>query len=223
MSTLPDPMQNFKLHLASNYHGFTKRNMAIWSMILNRLGLPDTFEESVRAIYTSGNWDETEWDEITIMRMARSLTSNLKDQERLYNRLKKNIPKFFEWQSEQSFKIIDRQIINERAQKYKTKARFNFLLYDIVVALFDLPQNLSQKAVRMTVEETLKSYPKVDRPPRRSRKRSSRSVIKSISTNINELIEIDGSKVLAACEASNNEVIVEFSKLVTEITDSQGE
>lgn len=223
MQNYNDSVQNFKLIQAADAHGFSKRNMGIWDMILNRLGLPEHLHEPVRAIYKAGNWDRTEWDTIPIIRMAENITSNQVDLERIYNRLKKSIPRLFDWQGEQTFTIIDREIINERAQKYKTKARYRFLLYDLVDQLFNLPTNMPLEDVRKTVDESLKDYPMVDKPPRKPRKKRAKTLIKSISHNINELIEIEGSKESAAYDASEDDVIADFARSVTLIKNLQGE
>lgn len=227
MSKYTDPTDNFKLIQASDSHAFTKRNMKIWDMILNRLGLPDHLHEPVRAIYVSGNWDEVNgMEEITTMRMARNLTSNQSDLQRIYNRLKKSIPRLFEWQDNQPFIIIEREIINEKTDRYKTKARYNFLLYDIVFKLFNLPKEMSLTAVRVAVDKTLKDYPRVDKPSRKPKKRKLKSAVLAYIHNASEVIDLAGSIELAAVEideenSSNieNEKVTDLAKALLILKD----
>jgi hypothetical protein len=217
-----DPAANFKLVLASDSHGFTKRNMKIWDMVLNRLGLPDHLHEFVRGIYLAGNWEETEWDEITLMRIARNLTSDDITQLKIYNRLKKNCPRFFEWQEDQSFIIIGREIINEKTYTHKTKARYSFLLYDLVFQLFNLPK-MSLSALRMAVNEALKDYPEVEKPSRKPKKRKIKSIARSYIRNANELIDLTGSVEVAAVEVDSenfgDEKVIDLAKALLKIKD----
>lgn len=221
MSNYTDPSSSFKLIHPSDAHAFTKRNMKIWDMILNRLGLPDHLHEFVRGIYVSGNWDETEWEIISLMRIARQLTTDNDTQVRVYYRLKKNCPKFFEWQEQQSFTIIDREILTERAHRYKTKARYNFLLHDLVTRLFNLPKNTHLTLVKEAVDGALESYPKVAPTSRKPKKRKIKTVAKAIVTNITELIDLTGSPERAAVEVDEENLgedkITPFAKSLLQI------
>jgi hypothetical protein len=223
VSKLNDPAVDFKLYLARDSQSFTKRNMKIWDMILNRLGLPDHLHEFVRGIYLAGNWDETEWDEITLMRIARNLTSDDATQLKVYNRIKKACPRFFEWQQPQPFSVIDREIINEHAQKYKTKSRYRFPLYSLVVGLFNLPRNTSLKATREAVNDALKDYPEVEKPTRKPKKRKVKSIRRAVVHNINILTDLVGSPELAAIEVDEeslgDEKITLFAKSLVQIKD----
>lgn len=201
VSNYTDPSSNFKLVPPSEFHIVSKRNMKIWDMILNRLGLPDHLHEAVRAIFVSGNWDQVDgMEEITIKRMAKNITSNEDDLQRIYNRLKKNIPRFFEWQDNQPFEIIQREIISDRAQKYRTKAKYRFLLYDLVVQLFSLAKEETLWAVRRAVDVGLENYPKVDKPPRKPKRKKIKSLARAYIRNANEIIDLTGSIDLAAVE-----------------------
>lgn len=218
-----DPSDNFKLILAADSHRLSKRSMKIWDMLLNRLGLPEHLHEFVRGIYLAGNWDETEWDEITLMRVARNLTTEDAAQLKVYNRLKKNCPKFFEWQDQQSFEVIQREIINEHAQKYKTKARYRFLLWELVVRLFNLPDNLSLKAIRGVVNDELKDYPKIEKPPRKSKRRKIKSIARAYIRDAREITELAGSPERAAVEIDEenlgDEKIIDLAKSLLQIKD----
>lgn len=221
MRNYSDSRQNFKLIQAADSHGFTKRNMGIWSMVLNRLGLPDVFEESVRAIYVSGNWGYTEGgDEITMLRMARNLSSDDVIQLKIYNRLKKNLPRFFEWQDQQPFIIIEREIINDYAFSFKTKARYRFCLWDIIDSLFNLPTSIPQTAIRKAVGDALKDYPTVEKPAKRAKKRKVKSISRAIIQNITDLINVTGSVPLAAVETSSENIITENPSLLIEFIEA---
>jgi hypothetical protein len=224
MSKYHDPTTDFKLIQATDSYHFSKRNLKIWDMILNRLGLPDHLHEFVRAVYLAGNWEETEWEEITLMRMARNITSDDISQLKAFNRLKKNSPKFFEWQSQQSFLIIDREIINEHAHTHKTKARYNFMLYEMVLSLFNLPK-LPLKSIRGLVNEALKDYPELVKPSRKPKKRKIKSVARAYIRDAHEIIELTGSVQLAAIEIEeenlNDEKITDLAKNLLQLKDLQ--
>jgi hypothetical protein len=223
LSKYTDPATNFKLIQASDSHSFTKRNMKIWDMLLNRLGLPDHLHEFVRGIYLSGNWEQSEWDEITLMRIARNLTPDDTIQLKIYNRLKKNSSKFFEWQDQQPFSILEREIINDHAQKYKTKAKYNFRLYDLVVELFNLPRDLSLKAIRGLVNNKLKDYPKIEKPPRGPKRRKIKSIARAYIRDAREIMELTGSPQLAAIEIDEENLgdkkIIDLAKSLLQIKD----
>lgn len=156
-----DYSDDFRLNQAADLIPITKRNMSIWAMCMNRLGLPETLHEPVYAIYVSGNWQHTMWDKISIMRMARALSTNENVQIKIANRLKKSLPKFFQWQSEQSFQIVDR--VSEK-QQLKTIYSYAFLLYDILIQVMSLPENTPQKKIRAALDFLLKDYPEIGPP-----------------------------------------------------------
>lgn len=194
MQQYTDSPQNFNLVSQSEQAPITKRNMGIFDMVLNRLGLPDHLHEFVLAVFVSGNWDRIEgWDEISMMRMARSLATDEITMLRVYNRLKKNSPKFFKWQEEQSFTIIDRVLLREHTARHKTKAKYFFTLYDLIANLFNLDKRMTQVNVRRAVDKALSAFPILEKPKRSTRRKRPESVAQAIIRNIAELKDLTGS------------------------------
>lgn len=200
MSHYTEFVENFKLAHPDEFPAISRRNIKIWNMLLNRIGVPETLHEPVTAILVTGNWDDVkDYEEITVMRMARNMTINIQDQQRLYNRLKKSLPKFFDWQSHQSYQIISREIVNERAQKYKTKARYKFLIYDIVHQLFQLPMKTTIAGIQRAVEIALRDVPILDTPQEKmGKQKDPDQLAKSVIRKIEELEQEAGSAASAA-------------------------
>jgi hypothetical protein len=136
----------------------SRRNMAIFDMWLNGLGIPDVFQEVVSAIFVAGNWDRhEELEEITQKRLARAL-SPMADEpfHKVFNRLKKKIPEFFNWQEEKDFVIIYREKIQSYQTNGKVKVRYGFPHYAPLMKLFLIDPNASQRDIRTKVEEECK-------------------------------------------------------------------
>lgn len=215
--------ENFKLIPLEEGARLTKRNLGVLSMVFNYFGLPQHLHEFVTGILVAGNWDETEWDQITLMRIARNLSSDELAQQRVNNRLKHNSPKFFKWQETQEFTLIERVILNDRTAPNKTKAKYRFPLYPIIQRLFNLPKNLTRAALRRTVEETLSAYPRVTPTPRKPRRKKAETAAAAIIRNINELMELTGSIQAAALytiEANLGELnLDDFAKVLLQTKD----
>lgn len=199
MSKLPDSPVEFKLINGEDQVKISKRNIGIFSMVLNRLNLPARLHEFVFGVYVAGNFiDNTSPDEMSLMRIARSLTSDPVVQLKVYNRLKQNSPKFFEWQDKQTFSIIGREILKENSQRHKTKVRYWFLIHDAIAHLFNLPKELSQRYLRAEVDRIFKDIPKEEKPKRKPRAKKAKSVAKALMRNSKELLELVGSSEVAA-------------------------
>lgn len=199
MSKYTDPSDNFNLITQFEQAPNGKRCMGIFDMVMNRLGLPDHLHEFARAVFIAGNWDRIEgWDEISQMRMARALATDEVTMLRVYNRIKKNCPKFFKWQEKQPFTIIDRVVLHEHTGHHKTKAKYLFVLYDLIASLFNLPKKMTQAAVRKAVDTALKEFPIVEKPKRSTRRKKIESIASAVVRNIGELSDLTGSLEAAA-------------------------
>lgn len=199
MSHYTDFVENFKLAHPDEFPTISRRNIKIWNMLLNRIGIPETLHEPVTAILVTGNWEDVkDFEQITVMRMARNMTININDQQRLYNRLKKSLPKFFDWQSRQSYQIIAREIIHERAQKFKTKAQYKFLIYEIVHDLFCLPVKTTLAGIQRAVERALENVPILEAPlEKEGHKKDLDQIARATIRKIEEVIEEAGSMASA--------------------------
>lgn len=183
----------------------SRRNMGIFYMVLNYLGVPDHLHEFVIGTYLAGSWNTNEMEEISLMKMARSISHDNKTQLKVYNRLKKNSPKFFDWQAKQTFTIIERILIHEHTTHHKTKAKYRFLLGALIRRLFNLPVELSAAAIRRTVDRVMTQYPSIQSPTRKRNPKRPESVAKAVHKNIDILIELTGSRqaaILYLAEAS---------------------
>ena len=219
MSHYTDFVDNFKLASPDEFPAISRRNIKIWNMLLNRLGVPDTLHEPVTAIFVTGNWDHVNgFEQITVMRMARNLTININDQQRVYNRLKKSIPKFFDLQSRQHYQIIAREIVHERAQKYKTKAQYKFLIYEIVHDLFCLPMNTTIAGIHRAIERALAHIPILEAPPERTGKEKDiEQIAREMIRRIEEIEHRAGSMSSAAVHlefADENGKLRELATLI---------
>jgi hypothetical protein len=227
VSHYTDFVDNFKLAHPDEFPAISRRNIKIWNMLLNRLGIPETLHEPVTAILVTGNWEDVkDFEEITVMRMARNMTINFNDQQRLYNRLKKSLPKFFDWQSHQSYQIIDREIIHDQGQKYKTKARYQFLIYEIVHKLFSLPSNTTLVGVQRAVERALESIPIQEvLSEKRSRPKDPDKLAKRTLRDLDDLEQVTGSMESAVIQMDFNDTDGRLDRLAKALSykTSQGE
>ena len=192
-----------------------KRNMGIFYMVLNYLGVPDHLHEFVIGCYLAGQWDTGEMEEISLMKMARSLTHDNSVQLKAFNRLKKNSPKFFDWQSTKSFTIIERVIIHEHTTHHKTKAKYRFTLSELIHRLFNLPIEFSTAAIKRSVDRVMRDYPSIKSPARRSPQKRPESVAKAVHKNIQMLIELTGSWSAAILYLQEADPDSEFTALVS--------
>lgn len=198
--------------------GLTRRNMGIFSMFMNGFGLPDVLQEFVLAVFVAGNWDKTDgYDEIPLMRMAKSLATDLTSQNKLYNRLKRKSPEFFRWQENRGFVIIDRIILHEHTTHHKTKAKYKFVGYDEIVSLLKLPPRTPAIYVRQAVEVSLAKYPSLVPAVRKTRRKRPETTVKAAIRNIQETIELTGSIAAANLyfkdEAKSGEILVQVTDL----------
>jgi hypothetical protein len=197
MSYYTDPSTNFKLAYDTNR--FSRRTLKLWDMILNRLGVPDRLHEPVKGVFVADNWEEVNhFKLISISKMAHCLTSNDSDYRRIYNRLKKSIPKFFDWQSGQSILIIDREILIK--EKYKTKAQYRFMLAEQVHQLLNLPPDTPHKQLQRAVEKVFENIPILDIPQRKKRKPTLGNLARKVRRTVNQMVEMSGSKALVTIE-----------------------
>lgn len=194
MSKYTDSPDNFKLVQASEHTPLSKRNMAIFDMVMNRLGVPDHLHEFVRAVFLSGNWDRIDgWDEISLMRMARALATDENTMLRVYNRLKKNSPKFFKWQDGQTITIIDRVVLHEHTGNHKVKAKYLFVFFDLISNLWNLPLKMTQAAIRKAVDTAMKDFPIIEKPKRKTRRKKPESLANAAANNLLELQQETGT------------------------------
>lgn len=194
---------NLFLVAPSQVNRISQRNVAILSMILNRIGVPDVLQEFVIALYATGNWDRSDWDEISLMRMARRITSNPEHQNRALRRLRDKCPEFFRWQDGQYFKIVERRIIEERTETYKTKVRYNLLIYKDISKVMEIPPDSLEKDVRSKVEEVFFIYPQQPESAREPRIRSKKSLSRSMIRALNKYVDRMGGPDMAAMELSD--------------------
>lgn len=186
---------DIKWMMQSDLPNLNRRAMGIFSMFLNGLGIPDTLQEFVVAVFVTGNWDKTDgYDEITLMRMAKTLCNEPISQGKLYNRLKKKSPDFFKWQETKNLTLIDRVILHEHTTHHKTKAKYKFVGYEEIAKLFELPPGTPMIYIRQAVSITLEHYPTLQAPmPKKSRRKRPESTAKAAIRMANETIELTGS------------------------------
>lgn len=183
----------------------TQRNIGIIHMILNRVGVPENLQEFVIAIYASGNWDKTEWDAISLMRMARCVTSNPDDQKKAYNRLRKRSPEFFKWQDGQWFRIIEREKRKDDRKSHKTSVRYKLLIYPEIVRILEMPAESFQKKIREEVERMFAMFPSEPNPPKETLPKEIRYDVEAIDKAIKRLIGKAGSAEQALEEIRKSE------------------
>ena len=185
---------NIKWIPQSDLPNLNRRAMGIFSMFLNGLGISDTLQEFVVAVFVAGNWDKTDgYDEIPLMRMAKALANEPISQGRLYNRLKKKSPDYFKWQESQNLTLIDRIIIHEHTTHHKTKAKYKFIGYEEIAALFRLPVGTPMAYIREAVAKALSMYPALIPVVKRTRRKKPETTARAATRMANETIELTGS------------------------------
>jgi len=191
MGNYSDSFSTFKLIQAADAVDVSRRNMAIFDMLLNGLGIPDKFHEFIRAVFVSGNWSRHQgWEEITYKRLARNVSS-FSDQvfTTVYNRIKKNAPEFLKWQEQNNLELISHESFRDEGGRWP-KVRYAFPYYPTVEKLFSLDKSTSQKEIRTMVEAICKTMPRVEKPRRAKRTRTTGNDVQSV---IQHLLSIQES------------------------------
>lgn len=208
MSHYTDPSENFKtpssnidyntetdfsLVRLSDITSVSRRSLAIFAMWLTGRGIPERFHDLILALFITGNWDSNGGSEvITTWRLARSISPGEdtdKSIERVYNKFKKQIPDYFDWQSTQTQEVIHREIINDNPGYHRPKSSYSFPDYKIIVRLWNLPQNLTQKAIRAAVSRSLQAFDLPIPVARKKRKRSIETAKKQNAQTVKEILE----------------------------------
>lgn len=217
MHNYTDLPMDYKWIPRADIPAISRRNMAIFAMVMNSLDLPDSLHEFAYAVFEAGNWDKTdEYDEISIMRMAKACTSDAVTQHKLYNRLKQKSPKFFEWQEKKSFTLIERIVLHEHTTHHKTKAKYKFTLYKKIESLFLIPLGTSSAAIKRSVAKALKDLPTVEPVSRRSRRKRPETTAKAAVRGVLETYELTGSievTNLYLADATVGQLIVRVEKV----------
>ena len=198
MQDYSDSAQNFKLVSAAECAGISRRNITIFAMWLTGLGIPEPFQEFVTAVFGAGNWNETDEDEITLKRLARTISPGIDADRsilRAYERLKKSSLLFFEWQAEQEFEVIPREVTGSRRA---TRSLYRFPHYQLLMKLFNLPERFTQKQIRAEVSKALGNLQLPSPKPRKRRQRRAESVAASNARSLEELLSLTASPVEAA-------------------------
>lgn len=198
MRNYNDLAQDFKLAAAAEWAGISRRNISIFAMWLTGLGIPPEFQEIVTAIFVAGNWDEIQEDEISLKRLARAISPGTDSDRsilRTYERLKKASPKFFEWQSQQDFEVIPRQVTGF---KRSTRTTYQFPHFQLLMKLFNLPLKLNQKQIRAEVSKALGNLMLPPPKPRERKKRKAESVAASNARTLEELLSLTATPSEAA-------------------------
>lgn len=196
MGNYSDLSSTFKLIHGQDTIDYTRRNMAIFAMLLNGLGIPDKFQEFVTAIFLSGNWDQhSGMEELPYKRLARNLSS-LSDAvySTVYNRIKRNAPAFLKWQEENHLGLILHESFKKPSERWP-RVRYGFPYYSKIAQLFSLDKSISQKEIRKMVEDTCKAMPRVERRKRVQRRRTLDSARESTARAILVLKDASSSDV----------------------------
>jgi len=166
-------------------------------MWLSGLGIPEAFHEFVTAVFVAGNWDETKEDEITLKRMARAISPGTdidRSLIRAYDRLKRSSLKFFQWQSEQEFEIIPREVVGI---KKGTRARYKFPHFKLLTYLFNLPESFTQKRIRAEVSKSLGNLELPPPKPRQKKQRRPESAAAACARAAGEVLTLTSSTLEA--------------------------
>jgi hypothetical protein len=166
------------------------------------LGIPEGFQEFVIAVFVSGNWEETEEEEITLMRMARSISPGIDSTlsvKRTYERLKKSSVQYFKWQETQKFAPIPKEVTG--TGRY-TRARYKFPHYGLIQELFHLPLKFTQKQIRAEVSMALGNLALPPPTPRKKKERKAESVAASNARTLEELVALTSSPTEAGLHLS---------------------
>lgn len=196
MGNYSDLSSTFKLIHGQDTIDYTRRNMAIFAMLLNGLGIPDKFHEFVTAIFLSGNWDQhSDMEEIPYKRLARNLSSLSNTvYETVYNRIKKNAPAFLKWQEENKLDLITHESFRDPEKRWP-RTKYGFPHYSKVAQLFSLDKSISQKEIRKMVDDTCKAMPRVTRAKRAPRRRTKESLRESAAKAIQAIKDASSSTV----------------------------
>lgn len=202
MSNYNDSSDNFKLIEAARVAGVSVRNTRIFSMLLNQLGIDNTFHEFILGLMAAENWDLVEgMQEVPYKRIARKLSADDGPTfQKVYERLKKNKPEFLKWQEAQSFTFIESETTPYSAESRKSYTLYSFPHYQSILKLFNLPETMSEKEIRLRVyQEALKI--RANATPIKSRQKKRRkpeSLARSIRKMVNDLVVEAGSMDQAA-------------------------
>lgn len=207
---------NFPALVAPSQIGrMTQRNVGIIHMILNRIGVPDSLHEFVIALYVSGNWDNTEWDEISLMRMARNISSNESNFKSAYYRLKRRSPEFFRWQEGQWFRLVEREKAKDRM---KTKSKYKLLIYKEITHLVEMPLESFQKNIRAEVDKVFWYVPEEANLPKEGHPRESKGAARRAAMALKRLVEctnsIQEARDLLLQEISDDNNFVNVSRVL---------
>lgn len=196
-----------------------RRDTKIWHMLLNRLGIPETLHEPITAIFITGNWENVnDYERISIRTMARHMTSNQQDEDRLYNRLKKSIPKFFDHQSRQTHQIADRKIeYDGSGGKYRTKISYKLYLFHEIRKLFSLPMNTKLVTIQAAIERVVESCPILESPQKREKQRDPDKEARAAIKKLEDVEHLAGSPEAAAIHLLFADVNGTLQRLVQEI------
>lgn len=215
MSDYSDFDQNFKLASSAEWAGISKRNIAILAMWLTGLGIPPAFHEFVTAVFVAGNWIDTEEDEITLKRMARAISPGTDADRsilRAFERLKKASSKFYEWQEQQKFEVVPREVTGT---KKGTKIKYKFPHYELLISLFHLPLTFTQKQIRAEVAKALDELLLPPPKPRKKRERTPEAIAEANARTLEQLIDLTitpkeaGLLLSEAWRASLDDAIIE--------------
>jgi hypothetical protein len=193
MSNYSDSPIDFKFILADNVAENSRRNIGIFFMWLSGLGIPEAFHEFVATVFRTGNWHNTEEDEITLMRMARAISPGTDANRsilRAYERLKKSSLRFFEWQGQQQFEVIGKRNVG---QGKGTRSLYKFHHFRLLVNLFNLPETTSEKDIRAEVSKALGELSLPAPEPRQKKERRPESIAASIFRSLEELVALTSS------------------------------
>lgn len=202
MSNYNDSSDNFKLIEAARVAGVSVRNTRIFSMLLNQLGIDNTFHEFILGLMAAENWDLVEgMQEVPYKRMARKLAADDGPTfQKVYERIKKNKPLFFKWQENQVFTFIDTETTPYSVGSKKTHTLYSFPYYQVVLKLFNLPEGMTEKQLRLQVYQEAHKIMGHATPvkTRRGRRRKPESLARSIRKMVNDLVVEAGSLDQAA-------------------------
>lgn len=192
-----DSPGNSKLIALTDCCGISRRNVGIFAMWLSGIGIPEAFHEFVTAVFVAGNWDETEEDEITLKRMARAISPGTDADRsiiRAFERLKKVSPKYYEWQSRQTFEAIPREVTG---QKRGTRTKYKFPHFKLLSDLFNLPESFTQKQIRAEVSKSLGNLALPPPKERQKKQRKPESAAAACARAAGEVLSLTASTVEA--------------------------
>lgn len=183
---------DYKLNNATCSVKFSKRQLKLWKLSLNRLGIPGVFQEVVEAIYLIADWKTCEWLEINMHQLAWGISSNNTDRKRLHNRLKKNLPRFFHWQEAMGIEIISRNVETYQSRSKNgiqvlTKVSYKFLIDSEISQLFNIPNACSEKKIKEYVEKIFVNYSLIPEDVKIKPKKKVKNLAKNVVINLEQL------------------------------------